>query len=325
MNYEKIYECLVMKGKGRLLVYELGYELHHIIPRSLGGDNDSSNLVKFNYREHLLAHKLLVKIHNSGDSYRKMQAALWFMLGNTAKSEVSFKYSREYEATKVSFSHIMRGIKRYPANIYPFNKAAPTQQGARRRMFNGQPNNKEENRVLYEVMKDLQLVYTSSVKRRLIIGDLKLFSLICNAGFDGVSGVSEGSGRRYKNLGIFKDVSIHGGGRVASIFTDDFKVAISKHKDVLDLTDLFNIDVNYNNIATKKIHKGILSFIREWNTKHTTELLGAELVGRQMTIYTVNNWDVPTRLANFLFKKLHISITAEFIQEFTVLSEKLTK
>lgn len=44
------------------------YELHHIVPRHMGGSNDSSNLVLLTFREHVLAHYMLWRIHNkNGD------------------------------------------------------------------------------------------------------------------------------------------------------------------------------------------------------------------------------------------------------------------
>lgn len=61
MNYVKIYNSLIEKGRIRKLD---GYkEKHHIIPRCLGGSNESSNLVDLTPEEHYLAHQLLVKIH----------------------------------------------------------------------------------------------------------------------------------------------------------------------------------------------------------------------------------------------------------------------
>jgi hypothetical protein len=53
-------------------------ELHHIKPRSLGGGDDTSNLVRLTYREHFLVHWLLTKT-TSGGALRKMQRALFAM------------------------------------------------------------------------------------------------------------------------------------------------------------------------------------------------------------------------------------------------------
>lgn len=61
MNYQKIYDNLISKGKDRILE---GYvEKHHIIPRCIGGTDDKENLVDLTPEEHYLAHQLLVKIY----------------------------------------------------------------------------------------------------------------------------------------------------------------------------------------------------------------------------------------------------------------------
>jgi len=62
MNYKKIYDNIISKAKNR--VSDVGYfELHHIIPKCLGGSNDSDNLVNLTPEEHYVCHQLLVKIY----------------------------------------------------------------------------------------------------------------------------------------------------------------------------------------------------------------------------------------------------------------------
>lgn len=62
MNYQNIYNLLVKKAQNRMET--VGYtEKHHIIPRTLGGSDDASNIVVFTGREHFIAHLLLAKIH----------------------------------------------------------------------------------------------------------------------------------------------------------------------------------------------------------------------------------------------------------------------
>lgn len=66
MNYEKIYNELVEKAKVRGLdksKHEGYFEIHHILPKSLGGSDDRSNLVMFTGREHFIAHMLLWKAY----------------------------------------------------------------------------------------------------------------------------------------------------------------------------------------------------------------------------------------------------------------------
>ena len=50
-------------------------EKHHIIPKSLGGNNRKENLVNLSAREHFICHRLLVKMLN-GDAKNKMIYAL---------------------------------------------------------------------------------------------------------------------------------------------------------------------------------------------------------------------------------------------------------
>jgi len=54
----------------------VGYvERHHIIPKSLGGTNDSENLVWLTAQEHLEVHILLTKMVEGDEPNRKMHAA----------------------------------------------------------------------------------------------------------------------------------------------------------------------------------------------------------------------------------------------------------
>jgi len=61
MNYFKIYNNLIERAKNRILD---GYgEMHHIIPRCMGGSDISDNLVRLTPEEHYVAHQLLVKMY----------------------------------------------------------------------------------------------------------------------------------------------------------------------------------------------------------------------------------------------------------------------
>src|SRR5690606_14962141 len=81
MNYERIYNQLVEKAKGRGLdkkSVDYYTEIHHIVPRSVGGTDEQSNLVMFTGREHFLAHMLLYRIYPDDTSH--MRAA--FLMSN---------------------------------------------------------------------------------------------------------------------------------------------------------------------------------------------------------------------------------------------------
>lgn len=62
MNYAEHYHRLVLRAKTR--DRPGGYvEKHHVVPRCLGGTDESENLVILTAREHYVAHQLLVKMH----------------------------------------------------------------------------------------------------------------------------------------------------------------------------------------------------------------------------------------------------------------------
>lgn len=50
-------------ARARNRVFEGYAELHHVVPRCLGGTDDPSNLVSLTAGEHYVAHQLLVKMH----------------------------------------------------------------------------------------------------------------------------------------------------------------------------------------------------------------------------------------------------------------------
>ena len=61
MNYSLHYEKLINKAKSRKL--DTYKEIHHIVPKCLGGSDDKNNLVELTAREHFIAHLLLLKIY----------------------------------------------------------------------------------------------------------------------------------------------------------------------------------------------------------------------------------------------------------------------
>lgn len=105
MNYEKIYNQLIEKCKVRGLdksKYEGYYEIHHIVPRCLGGSNEKDNLVMFTGREHFIAHMLLWKVYPNvqGLAY----AAFMMSTHGGSKNSVSYEKLRsvvaEYNCVK---------------------------------------------------------------------------------------------------------------------------------------------------------------------------------------------------------------------------------
>lgn len=89
--YQKTYTDLILKGKTRGKVRPKDgeyYEKHHIVPKCLGGTNDSENLVFLTHREHIIAHRLLIGLH---PNEYKLHHALYFMINNSDYSKISSK------------------------------------------------------------------------------------------------------------------------------------------------------------------------------------------------------------------------------------------
>lgn len=91
MNYQKIYNRLINKAKLRQNPSNIYIEVHHIIPRSIGGTSAKDNLVELTLREHYLAHELLVRIY---PKCNELKYALWMMTVTTIGSLKNSKNPR---------------------------------------------------------------------------------------------------------------------------------------------------------------------------------------------------------------------------------------
>lgn len=84
-------------------------EVHHIIPKSEGGDNSNENLVRLSAREHYIAHLLLAKIYKD----RNMYCAINMMRRVSDKFHSnSHLYSKMKEKYSKIVSEKMKGIVR---------------------------------------------------------------------------------------------------------------------------------------------------------------------------------------------------------------------
>ena len=101
MNWNKIHDQIIKRAQNRTLE---GYsELHHILPKCLGGTDDPSNLIRLTAREHFIIHKILV-ILNPNES--KLHYALWSITNRTTGDCIrDYKIgSYEYERLRINFA-----------------------------------------------------------------------------------------------------------------------------------------------------------------------------------------------------------------------------
>lgn len=107
MNYQWHYDKLIETRKQRKRVKGQYYENHHIIMRSMSGDNSEQNLVHLTAREHFLAHWLLWRIHRNRSS-----AFAFFTMRRTCKYQERVFSSRGYQEAMEAVSKMMSEMRR---------------------------------------------------------------------------------------------------------------------------------------------------------------------------------------------------------------------
>jgi hypothetical protein len=104
-KYEKWYDQIIANS---VTERQAGYERHHIIPKSLGGTDEPSNLVFITTREHFVCHWLLTKIYKYGEEHWKMLNALRMMRAenqNQQRYETKIT-SRVYARAKEEYAQL---------------------------------------------------------------------------------------------------------------------------------------------------------------------------------------------------------------------------
>jgi hypothetical protein len=110
MNSKRIYDAIVDRRRG---VAPVGYsEKHHVVPRCVGGSNDSTNVVRLTAREHFLAHRLLTRIYPNEP---RLKLAARYMAWMDRKKRRGYRVTgRAYELIRIegarAHSQIRRGI-----------------------------------------------------------------------------------------------------------------------------------------------------------------------------------------------------------------------
>lgn len=101
MDYKAAYDRLIEKARNREEPTEYT-ERHHVIPRSIGGVDDASNIVVLTAREHFLAHLLLAYMYGG-----PLWHAVHWMSNNSKYQRTTRAYqkAREEHAKQVSIRH----------------------------------------------------------------------------------------------------------------------------------------------------------------------------------------------------------------------------
>lgn len=150
MNYSTVYNRLVQRAQDRVL--SSGFERHHIVPKSLGGPNCRSNIVKLTIREHFVAHKLLTRMH-SGQAQKKMWFAYYRLCNRHQNTN-----SRLYEQAKLQ-------SKKYLSEIHTGKTISDDHKQQLSKLFTGAGNpnyNKKHNEQTLELMSNAKVGNTNA-------------------------------------------------------------------------------------------------------------------------------------------------------------------
>lgn len=101
-KYTKIYFNIINK---RISSPATEGEIHHIIPRSIGGSDDSSNLVKLSYREHLVCHILLTKMCESENKIKMCWALHRLTFSKKIYSSHQYELARKIHIKNLIENH----------------------------------------------------------------------------------------------------------------------------------------------------------------------------------------------------------------------------
>lgn len=108
-KYTRWYYKIISKAKSRSLLNTYS-EKHHIIPRSLGGEDVIDNIVQLTAKEHFICHLLLTKM-TAGLARRSMAYAVWKMTHIDGRDRY-VPSSRTYEYLRKNLSQSYKGIKK---------------------------------------------------------------------------------------------------------------------------------------------------------------------------------------------------------------------
>jgi hypothetical protein len=103
-KYTKIYYSII--NRALLRTEDVAGEIHHIIPKSMGGVNRKSNYVKLTYKEHYICHLLLTKMVI--DPTHKMY--MFFALRSFGRQSRNFVYFKEQIA--LAYKNMNKGVKK---------------------------------------------------------------------------------------------------------------------------------------------------------------------------------------------------------------------
>ena len=107
MTYSEFIQN-ILETRGRFACGDEYHERHHIIPKCIGGTDDTENLIDLLAREHFNAHRLLALEHPNN----KGLTSAWWLMSHAKGNDNQQWYqltSEEYEEARIAFIHSVSG------------------------------------------------------------------------------------------------------------------------------------------------------------------------------------------------------------------------
>jgi hypothetical protein len=197
MNYELIYDKLITRGKERTLK---GYkEVHHIIPRCMGGLDEKSNLVDLTPEEHYIAHQLLVKIYPN--NYKLIRAAAMMIpnrLNNKMYGWLRRKFSIAQSVSQSGLNNSQSGTFWITNGIEEKKTVNEIPLGWKRGRIISYHTAKAKEAKKKQIQQSIHLKFLNKQKE---LSDL--YIIYCKEGFNGV----QRAGYKYSQPNLVKSFS----------------------------------------------------------------------------------------------------------------------
>jgi hypothetical protein len=205
-KYKSWHDNIISNAQSRVLK---GYkEIHHILPKSLGGSNDKSNLVELTAREHFLVHLLLCKFTVCQAKY-KMAYAFHAMckLKNKFHNREYVANSKLAEKFRIEFNKALIGRK---LPKYVKEKIANSLKGKNSFWF-GKKHTQETKDKMSKKAKGrknaLGMKHTENAKQKMSkskLGNKHTLGMICINKDNKTKMIYKNELQNYLNLGFIK-------------------------------------------------------------------------------------------------------------------------
>jgi hypothetical protein len=109
-KYYKWYYNIIARARSRIILPNFYYEKHHVVPKSLNGSDDISNIVKLTAKEHFVCHMLLIKF-TEGKNRNKMAHAFWRMCHPKKNSNNTIPSAKIYDIAKKMHIEALKSLR----------------------------------------------------------------------------------------------------------------------------------------------------------------------------------------------------------------------